>query len=133
MAKGQRLREVRKFLRLSQKEFVKPLDIDQSTLSHIESEDPRYPISKKTEARLIAAYKVNMDYINNGTPPMILSSVPVNMPINNSYISDPETEYNQTPTDPQKEDLVKKNQELERRIAELEKDNDIFTVAGDDC
>ena len=134
MNEGQRVKSIRKFLRLTQKEFVKPLDIDQGTLSHIEKCDPNYPISKKTAARLVSAYKVNLDYIFNGNDPMFTHGLK-----KEEILNEPAGFYGDENTTSDLIKALKRNVELqdelrecERERAELQRKIDELTFGADD-
>lgn len=75
MSVGQRVMAVRVWLGMIQDDFVKPLPIEQGTLSHIENDTPGQPVSPKTMDAMIAAYGVNPDYIYNGKGDMFTKDV----------------------------------------------------------
>lgn len=75
MSVGQRVKEVRKRLRLNQTDFGEPLNIVQGTVSHMELDDPRQPVTEKTMGKMISVYGINPDYIYNGSGEMFTREV----------------------------------------------------------
>jgi transcriptional regulator with XRE-family HTH domain len=71
---GRRLKEIRQFLNLSQKEFAEQIEIHQSLLSDMEN--GKRNISYSTLISLITFNSsININYLLKGTPPILIDDI----------------------------------------------------------
>ena len=115
-AEGKRFREIRKTLRLTQREFARALDKSQSLCTDIET--GRKGFSFKLMRQLIQEFNINPNYIYLGHLPMFLSP---DMLDNPNLIADVHTLRKENTQ--LKQSLAEKDAAIQaglKRIAELE-------------
>ncbi len=86
---GKRLKIIRKKLRLSQKDMAKDLEVKPGSLSDVER--GRRNISRTLEIKLVALYKISINFLRYGTKPIFDADSPHASSI--SSISEPQIPY----------------------------------------
>ncbi|MCP5054764.1 MAG: helix-turn-helix transcriptional regulator [bacterium] len=76
---GNRLKKLRKSLKLTQKEFSEKIDVAPSYISEIESSKTRPGF--EFLSKLFHTYQVNPLYLFEGTEPVFLTNFPVSSPL----------------------------------------------------